>query len=599
MPTEEFELAMMETGTHLATLVRSEEWNVARQIIRMQTQAIQERNPDLWLKTMYFEDDLAKELQRSWFEGYVCRVAPKQAWVELVHVEHSSGSIMARSKFHFEYADFDPVGEERTYTLTFVPAVGEWRIVDFTNTSLRFPRDLVESPRSFVFRSPQRSKSRAWWQQREYVSIAKSSADPLAAQTYARAVPRTVRFREAHPQIESAAILSDLMSLQVSELTAQVFDPDALQLMANLYQASQNRITMRVTRPDRGNTWYSKLHAPWFNFDELLAQRGDQNLVVGNCPSIMSFYFAVLRLGGYGPYDIFQLRLYNHDVLVARIGADVFLLCPDRVLELTPRMLYYTTTITKVFTDQYYWTSLGSTNMGEMVRNGFLELLKEKLPRFEFKHPTTEGNLSSEAYQEPPFPSLRISRDPSRVNALIKKHVMQCSNRYPYSPFTWAKYAHQTLFVTKPETYATCSLQGPLTRATVRQYSTQREFFQAVQGFEFESIFCENDRLMTADQVIRYKTGDIRARALLLFSFIILKQEAEVGFVLFTDQSAYCIVADGKKWRVWDAARCGAVSSPEGKLILAFDDTRSVYPLVKGEAVCESMPVWYRILASL
>ena len=103
---------------------------------------------------------------------------------------------------------------------------------------------------------------------------------------------------------------------------------------------------------------------------------------------------------------------------------------------------------------------------------------------------------------------------------------------------------------------------------------------------------------MTADQVIRHRTGDLRARALLLFTLFKLEQAA-AGFILFTDRGAYCVWPDERKWTIWDAATLAPIAQPEGELLLAFDDKHSVYPLVKDDQGRDDGPAWAEILAHL
>jgi hypothetical protein len=573
-------------------------WDIAEQIIRAQRRAVSERSFALWIQTTHFENDLTKQLQELWFVGYVCRIPPQRASIQLTDVKICNGNIIAESRLRFEYADYDPVEENRTYTISFVSAVREWRIVKFTNDPLPFPREVVErriALRSGPIRVPE---AQPWWRQKECASLASSSSDPLSAQIYARAITRTVRFREAHPEIECAAILTDLMSVQVSQLAVQLANSDLLQLLANLYHASQQMVVFSIERPDRDNTWFSKLQAPWFSYDEMAAQREGEGPIVGSCTSVMSFYFALLRLGSYGLCDVFQLRLHNQDVLLVRIEPDAFLLCSDRVIDLTPRVLYYATQIAKVFTDVWYWTSLGATNMAKDVRRDLQCLLKKKLPASDFDYPVVDKNAYPEPLQGALFPNFNASSDPIKLSRLVKRRVLQLSNKYPCSPFTWAKYAYQTLFVAKPETYAAWSLQSPVVFETIRQYPTLHELLRVARGFGTRAIFHESDRLMTADQVIRYKTGDLQSRALLLFT-LFKQQENEAGFVLFTDQGAYCVWPDGKKWKTWSASTFETVSSPEGSLLIAFDDRHSIYPLVKENTGHGEVPSWYPALVNL
>lgn len=566
---------------------------ITMRLVQAQRKAIGERDFDLWMHTMYCDDTIANEMQRLWFEGYLQRIIPIATTVELISMSASSEQINVAVKIRLEYLHYDALEEEHLWTVSFVPKVQEWRIVWLAKAPKPFPKEVAKLRFSFEPRSVSTDGGEPWWTQQKYLSLTHASLDPLPASTYAKAISRTVRSREEHPEIECAAILSDLMSIYVSDLAAQLTAPDLLQSLANLYRFSRERVSIRITRSDRGNTWNSKLNAPWFGIDEIIALSSKLEFITGSCPSMMSFYFALLRLGGYGPNDLYQLRLHNHDVLLAKVGQETYLVRPDDVVLLTPRTLHYSSQVYKIFTDAWYWTRFGATNLEETSQPDFLSSVQNAYSIFQFN----VGKTNSNKHILPSDDALNLDaiKESGQAHSLIKKRILESSNRHPHSPFTWAKYAYQTLFVIKPEAYAICSLSNLALYAKTYQFSTLNDVFKLVQGFGLQSIFKEDDRLMTADQVLLHERGDPRARALLLFALFGTIGDAP-SFVLFTDQAAYTVRKNEKEWIIWDAATLKRVSSPRGNLLMAFDNKESVYPGVKDEGECTKTIPWYAVL---
>lgn len=586
--------------SHYLVLNALEARRIAIDIIDRQRYAMNTHDCDLWMQTVYSKDSVANQMQRLWFEGYLCHIHPCSIEINLVKVHVCEQNIVATVRLAFEYRDHDPLQECQVYTIAFVPELQAWRIVWITKIAPPFPGGIpdgtTQAPYPLQFLEATDQPAREWIFP-EYLALACEASDPLPVTSYAKALPKTVRFREEHPEIECAAVLSNMMSFSVARLVPQVAAPDLLQLLANLYYFSQRTIAVHMTRPDRDNSWTSKLNAPWFGFDEIAAQQKGQEPLIGSCPSVMSLYLAILRLGGYGPLDVFQLRLHNHDVLLIQEQNTVFLLGPDKIVELTPRTLYYTTQVYKVFTDTWFWTRFGKTNVEENIKEQFLRLLTPDASNMRFEYALPRANTTQISLQSAPLLD-SCWDDPVDLHRTVKKQILHLSRRYPLSPFTWAKYAYQTLYVRKPEVYATWSLKNAIVTEMLQKYERRQDFFQFMSGLNRSSIFLEDDRLMTADQVLRYRTGDCRAQALLLFTYLKMR-ERRTAYVLFTRQGAYCACSTGKDWQFWDTVTLEPILRPEGEPVLAFDETSSYSPLLKRGGACEALPEWYASVAKL
>jgi hypothetical protein len=530
-------------------------------------------------------DEIAGTAQRTWFESYLCKNKPTRIGLELVESGNNQDKITLKCNLTLEYDTFDTLQEIHIYTIAYVMELKDWRVVWLEKESTPFPIESVQPHDPFDFNGNTGNINVTWWENPGFLSLAKQSKDPLSPQLYARAIPRTVRFREAHPMLESAAILADCMSLKLLQSAGQIFSSDRLQLLANLYQAARERVLVRLVRADRDNTWTSKFIAPWYGFDEMVTQKSGDGFITGNCSSVMSFYFALLRLGGYGIYDLFQLRMHNYDALIVRLDPEWFLLASDKTVKLGPKTLYHSREIDKIFTERWFLSSRGSTNMPGETRRYIDELFNKRLSIFNFAA-KLENNKYDITPSPPPsreFPGIAAASGLPALNRSIKTYVLENSILYPYSPFTWAKYAHQTLYVPKPETYAAWSIQSPAIREIIKEHPGLRDFLEWQESLGRESIFPEGDRIMTADQAARHRTADPKSRALTLFTWFKLNNYQEC-LVLITTKGSYCAWKENKnkKWHMFDTAKGKEISSPQGKTILAFDHDSSYYPLLQG-----------------
>ncbi|HEY9062640.1 MAG TPA: hypothetical protein VIO64_19400 [Pseudobacteroides sp.] len=569
--------------------------HIVKQVIGRLEMALRNGDCDLWTKTIYSEDDIANEAQRIWFEGYILNPNAYNVSIKTHSIVSNFTNVIVDCYLQLEYEKFNPVKELHRYTIEFIHKLGDWRITWLEKVPASFETDWIKGHKPFDLTVKSEADNEIWWENESFINLVREAKDPLSPLVYARAIPRNIRFREAHPMIECAALLVNMMSMNTLQLASQIFDSNKLQMLANLYNASRDRIFIRLVRPDRDNTWASKYLAPWYGIDEMVSSRNDDGIIIGNCSPVMSLYFAILRLGGFKFGDLYQLRMNNQDVVLVSIDSQVYLLSSDKLVELTDKTLYHNTRVTKVYNDRWIWTSLGLTNIPEAMQKQLSDWFIKNIPNFRFPDEVKDSGLASIFKPESDLPSLLNIHEPILLSRKIKEYILKASNEYPESSYTWAKYGYQTLYVPKPETYAVWSLQSPLMQEFVKGCSNFDHLITVLKEYKKESIFVEADRIMTADQVIRNKRGDYKSLALFMYTWFVLRDNKE-GLVLITSKCYYCgWLAEGI-WKFWDIENEKEVSTPKGKIILAFDNKYSYYPMSK--AISQMEPSWLMLLVN-
>jgi hypothetical protein len=567
---------------------------IVDRIVERLDRALRSGDYSVWSDTIVSDDDIAVEAQHTWFKGYALDHKPRVVNLKVLDVRAEQSRINAECRVSLTYDDYDSVEEVHNYTIERSDESDAWRIVWLEKKASQLSKGISYVHDRIRFPSGEVRSSDRWWEDHELVSYVGKSRDPLPRALYVRAITRNVRFREACPLLECAALLANMMSLHVVEIAKQLYDPDALQLLANVYNGSIDRVKVRLVRPDRDNSWVSKYLAPWYGFDEMLAMCNSDGMIVGNCSPVLSFYYAVLRLAGFAQGNLFQLRMNNQDVIFALAGSDAYLLCSDMLVRLSPKTLYHSNHVTKLYDEWWIWTSRGITNMDSAMQDGICAMFAEKAQSIVL--PEKLGNAvlhGPGAYVG--SPSLSGIQEPADLCRKIKEYIFEMSNAYPDSSATWAKYAYQTLFVPMPETYAAWGMQSPGMIGFAKEHSSGENVLRALGSFRRKSVFPEPDRIMTPDQVLRHGTGDAKSKALFLFTWnkIVGKKEASV---LFTDKGSYCMWSEECEWKYWDAAEEKMVDAPSGKTLLAFDDTYSYYPLAKTETIVGNKPIWSQVV---
>ncbi len=567
---------------------------IVDRIVGRLERALRSGDYSAWSNTIVSDDDIAVEAQHTWFKGYVLDHKPSEVNLEILDVRAEQSLINAECRISLAYDDYDSVEEIHDYTIECTDEAVGWRIVWLEKKASQLSKGISYVHDRIQFQSGEDRSGDRWWEDSELVSLVGKSRDPLPRALYVRAITRNVRFREACPLLECAALLANMMSLRVCEIATQLYDPDAFQLLANVYNGSIDRVRIRLVRADRDNSWVSKYLAPWYGFDEMFAMRNPDGIIVGNCSPVLSFFFAVLRLAGFAQDNLFQLRMNNQDIIFALVDADAYLLCSDMLVRLTPKTIYHSRIVAKLYDEWRIWTSRGMTNMDPAMQEKIRAMFAEKAQSIVLPEKIGKAVLHGPGACVA-APSLPGIKEPACLSRKMKEYVLEMSNAYPDSSATWAKYAYQTLFVPMPETYAAWGMQSPGMIGFAKEHSSVEIVLRTLGSFGRKSVFPEPDRIMTPDQVLRHGTGDAKSKALFLFTWNRIAGRKEVS-VLLTDKGSYCVWGEERGWKYWDAGEEKMVDAPSGNTLLAFDDTCCYYPLAKTETARGNRPVWSEIV---
>lgn len=560
--------------------------------------AIEKRDIELWMKVFKSDDDIVKDAQTSWFSTYFTQLVPSALQLQVLELDKKEEEIVIRVKMNIQYVDYDDVSEVQLYGIQFVESMQDWCIVWYEKTRKAFMQELgLAEP--ICLCDEETPDETNWWENESLLEAAKDSNDALSEKIYARAVTRSIRFREAHPELECASILANIMSYRVNKLSLQLYHNDPVTCLSRVYNALKDLVQVKLVRTDRDNTWSSKFVVPWFGYDELFMMRNEQGIIHGSCSSYMSLLASIMRLGGFATDDVIQLRFGNQDAVMFSSDDKNFLLTSEALNQLTERTIYYKDTIDKAFTDSWYVDSYGRSNLSQEEKEDSIATIRNRASIFHFDVKESKKNTAEDKNRMSlVIPDLNSIKDTYELNQKLKIEIFERSKAYPDSIYTWAKYAYQTIWVTKPEAYVVWSMQSNVVKMTFENINTMEELLEYVLSLKEGSIFMENDRFMTADQVIRHDMADAKARALLLFTWLKLKTN-QTACMAFTDKACYCIWREENIWEIYNTNSRQICSSIEGELLLAFDHTYSYFPLIKHGELDSSKADWVETLNKL
>ena len=145
--------------------------------------------------------------------------------------------------------------------------------------------------------------------------------------------------------------------------------------------------------------------------------------------------------------------------------------------------------------------------------------------------PSPHGALS--------FAALDQVKDAGKAQALLRDLAAQ----HPGSVFEAALYCHRDLSVAQPEAYLQAAQRGPKLKAAAAGIASLEDALAVVAGIEGEeSIFEDRGRIALPDEVLLFKTGNDRERALLLYSLLAQAGEAP-SEILFTAEDSFLLCA--------------------------------------------------------
>lgn len=526
-----------------------------------------------WIGLIYSDDEMTVTAEKEWFEAYVLKASTLS--LELSG-RKELGNIIVNNKICLIYDEYDAHYETHEYFLSYVKSQNSWKIVSILKKRNPFPIE-YELPANINFKVLQ-NDTHPWWDHPNLIDTERLCTEPASENIYLRSIARTVFFRGVHPIIECASIKLNMMSVYICELVKQLYHKDKLHYLANIYNAVKERFTVNIARPERNNEWSSKLQAPWYSFDELIALKLKDGKIVGSCSSYMSFFYAMLRLGGVETKNLIQARLTTQDILLVWIESDIYMICTDYIQKLTDKTFFYKKKISILYTDEWYWTERGETNIDQDTRMLVMKRFEsiEKVFEFPFtcKESLREDKIPSNFYMA------RIQDDCETIHRDAVWYNYYWSSIQPEGAATWAKYAYQSLIVQKPNVYIKWSIQCKMVREFINCIKQIDDAVCYLINLESGSIFYDAYRLMTADQVIRCNRADDKAKAVFLYTVLNVKYHFK-GAVIFSSKYSYCIWKEDHKTVIMNMEDMQPKSLIEGEVILAMNENKVIYPLLK------------------
>ena len=552
--------------------------NYKQALVSEMLESMQEADLDKWMALVYSKDDLVNEALRDWFQGRIQTQEVVDIQLIILDMDYGNSNDKVKCRFTITYKEYDPVTEVHIYTFAYVPERNRSCVVWLEKERMYFPFGSNNEEHKFVFESINNEAEKKWWMNEELVEAFAGSNDLASVEKYARAVIRNIRFREACLELECASLLSNMMSFQINELCGQIYDKDKKKLLANIFNATRDIFKIQLIREDRDNTWSSKFVVPWYGFDELIEVNRKGKEIKGSCFNFISFIYALLRICGFSEKSIYQLRLINQDILVVFIEDESFMIDSDNIILWNNKSIYFRNRVSKMFTENWCITDKNYIGLSEgrvVYEIGKMQRCLRRFNFFDHRYNAHSLNVPKSGFSED-GDILRFDRKKSAEE--IVKDVINKAKSKGDSVYVWAKYAHQMLFVTKPEAYLYWSIQSKVVVETLGQYDTFEEWLDMIRGFEKESIFSEDYRIMTADQCIRYKKGDSKALLTVLYVWFAVKEKQNC-FLAFTTKGYYLIGIHQGQMVIWNGETLERGNAIEGNVILAFHHKESYFPL--------------------
>jgi hypothetical protein len=326
---------------------------------------------------------------------------------------------------------------------------------------------------------------------------------------------------------------------------------------------------------------------PWLMSDEMagfLPMTG--KVYSGTCQGLAELVSQSLRLCGAGPTESLMVELHLHDAALYAGGspAEPALLFSNQALVVCgPRSVHWNRSIGGFWNDHAGWHSDGeiidpagaaAAFSRLSARTPFLAVAggwPSGLP----KTATGGGDGTERAFAP-------AGSGPARLSLGAKTTIFGLAAANPSSHYAGARYTLQTLLVRRPEAYLLRGMGTEAVRLAGRTYSTTDSFLDFLAAeIKDGSIFPETHRIMTGDQVFRYRRADAKGRALLVATYLACRDQPAA--IAWTDDGWYVLTREKGETLVFRAATMDRTPRVTGKLRLLLGKSGSFYPLLGGD----------------
>ena len=517
---------------------------------------------DLWMELLNIPDDISSQSLNKWFNDYfvVCRV--QNCEIDICKPFHMRG-IPFQGEFicsiKVEYAGYDDFATAFKIRIKRDEKDYRYKIINMEQLF-----DVGES-HNISWKSNLKEKS-PWWKS-SLVTFVSNQKSQLSYKQLSRAVTRNVRFRTAHIQLECASILTCMTSCVISDISRQldIEHKASEEKVKEIYDVMREKFCLQVERLDRDNTWASKFIAPGYGIEEILVGSGNQEKIAVSCNLFMTIFYSFLRWCGFSTSQIVQFRIVNQDYLIVCSDNDnLFFISHDRITKCTSGTIYPNGKIERVFGAD--WFIDFKCNEIEISKSQMIEYNKIAKRCILPKCPYCSSESVSYLIDAKNANELR--------NSIFRTNDLVCN-----SIFLWAKYTSQSLYVDKPEAYIYWSVKSNWGKVT---FESEKEIYEYMKKLQRKSIYIEDDRIMTADQCIRYQMG--RDKDLAIFLYAAIKKYLSLfGYIVYTDKYQYCVYyhRGENEWVIYNVSCFRKEKHLVGMVLLVFNESESYYPLQK------------------
>lgn len=219
----------------------------------------------------------------------------------------------------------------------------------------------------------------------------------------------------------------------------------------------------------------------------------------GKCTSLATYFLAAMRKSGVPPGDVILLRTKGHTIGLARCNDTLYLADNTKITRIWYHSLF----------DLIRYPFIGAFNENVYCKTKFL--IDDRI-------------LDS--------PKGTLQDDLARIYGLQYHYINQINSEsdmfsfpcYDYDCLA-QRYAYQSLAVVSPGLYLQASVEGPLVKRLARQLKNSEQAVDWIKSHIVDgSIFQDHEsRIMIADQVIVFRKGGVKDKALLLASIMRLK----------------------------------------------------------------------------
>lgn len=531
-------------------------------------------------------DAVSKYYIERWFNGYAVKVeTPKKVTVDILDIKPVTDNVMwCSTKLCMKYEnafdeeakfDWKVVWDDENETLRITETVTELKQPDWRNDSIEL--ELTEIKKELERDTVVNDLNKINWD--EVTLSRKEAAKKVSASIFSRAVAKSVRYRNTHPQIDSSAILADMMSLRMARFAYKMKDLDEIERLqtinsyANKYYKSKTYDEFKK----EGTTEYSPKELsllPLYSIDETFVQSRKQAITEVSCVDLASFYVGLLRLSGVEGWRAFVVIQPFHYLTVLEHEGKCFVVSTNEVYPMNAKRLYGDTEVVRIVTPTCYIDKGGEATIPEDEYNKIKKIFQNNIPNFllpEYKEDCSEWPSDmSEILQIQNYSS------PEAYHHAIVEFVKQKDRDYPNSIYTWALYSYQLLTVLKPQAYLIWSLHSQdAVKFSKNVESIEMLLTWMKENIEEGSMFEEEERIMTADQVIRNKKGAPKDKGVLFYTIVTLRYPEKEGGVLITeDNSCYVEVKEDGENILYDMSTGETKELKGSKVKLYFNQKK-------------------------